>query len=328
MIGSLDMRERAAVLGVPVSLMVVFLFLISKQILNITTFEMYSELKNCTVNNIENVSSTKKDAIFTSAFSYNHRLELLIRSIKSTGCRATIYIFTPNDVHIPLSILSKNVKQIKASPLTTRNQKSPEKVRWEWYLNFITSKGIALDRVIHTDSSNSFFFSDPFSVVSSNESLYFLIEQEKQIQSDKAYFNALTKCHYQISNKTLYKHPINSAFLGGSKVSFTYFVEMMITHNEWPLCWNRDGDRGDFNYVLWENEKIIPFSLKFLNCSSGFISANNKLCIDKFNDFNEESKSDLKKQSSIIYLTDYLQSPSISNDINNRCPPNENVRYA
>ena len=330
MISLLSRRERAAVLAFPVAIMLVYLFYISKQILEITTYEFFGNLQNCSFKSIANVSSTNRDAIFTFVTSYSHKLEIFIRSIRSTGCRATIYIFTPYNVEIPVNILSYGVKQIIASGETSRSQKSPEKAKWEWYYSFLTATGVSLDRVLHVDCTDSFFFGDPFSVISSNHSLYLQLDQEKAIHSDKYYFDSLAKYHLNVNTTHLLAStPVNHGFLGGGQNTTTTFIQQLILHDEWPLCWSRGCEQGDFNYVFWKYRKKFAFPIVLLNCSNGFGMMGNPSCINRTKLWNKENQIISREtEKPFLFIANYARSQPIEDRINRICPPNDNVKFA
>ena len=327
MIGSLDMRERAAVLSGSIIFTLVLLVLLSKQFLEISTFEVFGDLKYCNFKPTANISSTENDAVFISTTLFNHKMELLIRSLRSTGCKAKILIFTPEGVHIPLNIFSSGVTQIISSPVTARAQHAPEKARWEWYYLFLTENKMKFDRIIHVDATDSFFFGDPFAAIEPKDKLY-IIEDDKKIIDDSRITGMINRCHMRVSKTILESKLLSNSMIGGGFQPFYSFVKALVTHNEWSLCWSNGNDQGDINYVVWKNNnKNFDFDLVLLNCSSRFSLINS--CIDRPNLWNID-KQPVGKESNgtLLFINRLHKAPELVDVIKTKCPRNENVRIA
>ena len=318
--------ELAAVLFFPLIFLLIFLYLVFEQISEISTYEIFGQLTNCTFKPSSNSSSTEKDAIFTYSFSYNNRLQTLIRSIRSTGCKAIIYIFTPHKTHIPISLIGSNVKQVLTSPLTTSIISSQEKSLWEWYYSFLISEGVSFNRIIHTSPTDSIFFGDPFSKISSTDELYVQIDENQELM-DKSNIEIINSCHLN-SNISIENNKVASpSFLGGGQKAFTKFVEKLITHNEWHTCWYNGAITGDFNYVLWQNINKFDFKTVLLNCSSGFVIADS--CIDEKRMMNERGQFVSRRSDKpIVYASNIHQSHKFMHEISKQCPLNENVKFS
>ena len=220
-----------------------------------------------------NVSSTPRDAIFTATTVFSEKIENLIKSFKTTRSNAILYIFTPANVIIPWKYLDANIVQVKESLESIRINSSPYKMRWEWYYTFICENEEKIDRIMHTDAFDAVFLGDPFSLVPSKDKLYVQLEDLpiKRCSYNKKW---LKSCHPYVTKDFMRNTIACSGSLAGGVKPFKEFVEKMITHPEWPLCWGHGSDQGDFNYILWSNFYKFSFEIETMNCQSGFITIN------------------------------------------------------
>ena len=287
MISSLSPSDLYLVIVGPLFFAWVYLYINWPIIIQNELHEFISYHQKCKFEPLTNVSSTKRDAIFTATTIYNKKIEYLIRSFKTTESKAIFYIFTTNDVVIPECYLDEQVIQVKTSNMSTRIKKSPYKVRWEWYYSFLEENEGKFDRIFHTDAFDAIFFGDPFSLIESKDHLYVQLEGKmiKECPYNKRW---LKQCHNFVS-KEFYKNIIAcSGSLAGGFKPFKSFIEMMITHKQWPLCWGHGSDQGDFNYVLWSNFYNFSFPIVKMGCQSGFSTMN--YCAKKKKLFNNKKQ--------------------------------------
>ena len=251
------------------------------------TYNITIHQKRCKFKPVSNISSTERDAIFTATTVFNPKIEYLIKTFRTTGSHAKLFIFTPSDVYIPEFILGNDVYQIKTTNPSTRALRSPYKIRWEWYYQFLLENEEKFDRIMHTDAFDAVFFGDPFSLIDSKEKLYVQLEDKmiKQCPYNKRW---IKQCHDFVP-KDFYRNTIAcSGSLAGGSHPFKLFIEAMITHEQWPVCWGHGSDQGDFNYVLWSQYYQFPFEIVQMNCHSGFTTMN--YCASKNMLFNRKGQ--------------------------------------
>ena len=144
----------------------------------ITSNDDFSNCKLCDFSPVNSPNSTSRDAIFTMLTKFGAGSERLIRSLRTTGSQATIVIFTPYGVTLPKWVFDCGVVQVKSSPFTTRIKRSPYKMRWEWYYEYLSENLHKYDRIFHTDAFDAFFFGDPFAFATDHSGLYFQMEDK------------------------------------------------------------------------------------------------------------------------------------------------------
>lgn len=274
----------------------------------------------CNFKPIVQSNSTARDAIFMAVTQYGQGVERLVRSIRTTGCQATIVIFTVEDCTFPQHFLDCNVKIVIVEPLSSRAAKSPYKMRWEWYYLYLKDELHKYDRIFHTDAFDAFFFGDPFSMLPDRNSLYFQME-DRSLRSCPYNKDWVLSCHHDVNRwKLLGKTIACSGSLAGGAQAFYNFTKILITHNEWPSCWGKGFDQGDFNYVLYT--KYIPSNAShtLMNCNSGFLTMN--YCSAKgifFNSLGQLLTPD--KSKLVTFVHQYNRYENASKVINALCPP-------
>jgi hypothetical protein len=216
--------------------------------------------------------STSRDVILTGATKYGPGVLRLISSLRQTGCRARIFIFTFYDTEFPPILLECGVTLVFAKP-STRSIRSPFKIRWEWYYSFLRNHTGQFDRVFHTDAFDAFFFEDPFNFAGGPNDIYFQVE-DRPIRDCP--YNKLWVLghHYDINRYKLISNIIAcSGSLLAGVAPFLRFAELMVTHPEWPFGWGHGYDQGDFNYVLYSIFQLEEkWKIHEMGCNSGFLT--------------------------------------------------------
>lgn len=281
-------------------------------------FSFINQFFPCNYTSLTNISSTEDDAVFIATTRFDEKVGLTLRSILHSRCKATIYVFTPEDVIIPYKYLNLNIKIVRTPKIPKSKIKSPHKLRWEWYIDFISSNTTKINRILHVDAFDSFFFGDPFSLLPNINELYF---QSEDVPIKSCPYNKkwLKDCHPNVTKEFLRNKIVCSGSLGGGLVPFTQFVRKMVTSPEWPNCWKKGADQGDFNYILWSNILAFDFKVNIMNCSSGFTTMN--YCIDQNRTFISNHQLVAKDSDNpIIFAHQYNRFPEIQEYINQLCP--------
>ncbi|OHT03127.1 hypothetical protein TRFO_06775 [Tritrichomonas foetus] len=286
-------------------------------------FIISGHLKNktaCQLCNFAPVSipnSSSRDAIFTMLTDFGAGSERLVRSLRTTGSNAKVVIFTPNNVKLPKWVFSCNVMQVKSGPLTERAKMSPYKMRWEWYYEFLKKEVDNFDRILHVDAFDVFFFGDPFPFAKDRNGLYFQME-DKTLRECPYNKQWVLACHYDVNRYKLLGNIIacSGSLLGGAK-PFLRFIEMMVTHNEWPLCWGKGFDQGDFNYILYTELQKTNISRYFMGCNSGFMTYN--YCVNKNRMLDDKNRPITKNGTIITFAHQYNRYKVVKNHIISLC---------
>lgn len=269
----------------------------------------------CSFSSLTNISSTKRDAIFTATTTYKSGIDVLIRSIRTTGCQARIIVFVTDNFEKPSSLQGCGVEYVNVGPLTTRVTKSPYKSRWEWYENYLSKHLDEFDRIFHTDAFDALFFGDPFSMISNRSKIYI---QEEGIRIKGCPYNRkwLSDCHNHHDLKKIRGLPaLCSGSLGGGARPFYDIIHRIVTHPEWPMCWGRGYDQGDFNFVVrsqWDELDVMV-----MDCDSPFNTM--QYCTRKSN-ITDGSYLLSRSGSPLIYAHQYNRFKEAEDFVKSVCP--------
>ena len=127
-------------------------------------------------------NSTPRDLIIVPMMKYSYNLEIFVRSLRSTGCKARIVIF-----HDEMSLESLNeyvykliedcgVILIDIGVIQPRFVPFPYEVRHPWYYKFLLHFRKDFDRIIISDLSDVFFQTDPFTEEFTNRTMQITTE--------------------------------------------------------------------------------------------------------------------------------------------------------
>jgi hypothetical protein len=157
--------------------------------------------------------------------------------------------------------------------LTERAARSPYKIRWEWYRRYLSTDATRFDRIFHVDAFDTFFFGDPFASAPNASLLYFQME-DKPLRDCPYNKQWILACHYDVNRFQLLGQTIacSGSLIGGAQ-PFRKFTEMLVTHPEWPSCWGRGFDQGDFNYIMYTSYRK-EHDVEMMDCNSGFLTMN------------------------------------------------------
>jgi hypothetical protein len=162
---------------------------------------------------------------------------------------------------------------VDVGPLTERAARSPYKIRWEWYRRYLSVNATRFDRIFHVDAFDTFFFADPFAFAPNVSLLYFQME-DKPLRDCPYNKQWILACHYDVNRYQLLGQTIacSGSLIGGAQ-AFREFTEMLVTHPEWPSCWGRGFDQGDFNYIMYTRYRR-EHDVEMMDCNSGFLTMN------------------------------------------------------
>lgn len=280
----------------------------------------FTKCSPCNFQPVVKSSSTPRDAIFMAVTKYGAGVERLVRSVRTTGCQATIVIFTLEQCTFPQHFLDCDVKIVVMEPPSERADKSPYKMRWEWYYLYLMKELANYDRILHTDAFDAFFFGDPFSIAVDPNRLYFQME-DKKLRDCPYNKQWLLSCHYDVNRWKLLGQKIacSGSLIGGAELFFN-FTKSLITHPEWPSCWGKGFDQGDFNYILYTEYIPSNASATFMNCNSGFLTMN--YCSANGVFFNKKGQLLTPDKSKLVtYVHQYNRYENTTKVIEKLCPP-------
>jgi len=222
-------------------------------------------------------SSSKHDVILASALSEMKRVEYFIRTLRTTGCRARVILFLDNlnqidfywkkilklcDIEVVLVHYQSDV--IHSAPKLSRYYHE-----YEWLKNNIKD----VNRVLHTDTFDVIFQSDPFISDINESNLYFTLEPvtlSESLWTEKW----IEQCYglevvQDFSSEFV---SCSGVTLGGAKPYFKY-LEILVGSPQWSRCFGHSLDQAHHNYLLFSGDfQSAGLSIEFMDCQSPYLT--------------------------------------------------------
>ena len=255
-------------------------------------------------------SSSSTDLIITFLTSFNDRSEMMLRSIRSTGCAATIICFTPEGVDFPRELEACDIKHVKVK-FNQSMKNAIGKFRWETYQKYLKIHWRKYRRVMQTDAYDAFFFGDPFAYATRTDALYFESEEEKVGYCP--YNRVWVERCFDENVEAVFQQAIlcSGSLIGGIK-PFMEFMNAMIAQPGWRRCLDHNGyDQGAFIYAYytkkWNYTNIV------LPCNSPFVTLHYCRKDKNLEILSKEGKS------KYIFIHQYTRYDDMINQLNSIC---------
>lgn len=291
---------------------------------------------NADVYNFKNKTHSR-DVILLYADSFTPGLELALKSLKATGCKARIVILTSKrsfsteskeylleTMNITILKGCKENKEILDYP-NRSHVNVPHMLRYKCEYDWLQRNIHDVDRILHTDAYDIFFQKDPFSYTESGRSmieydkLTFVIEPHyiRGCGWNLAWF---TKCYGKQTTKEYQNNFIAcSGTIAGNSTMYLQLAELMLNQKEWKTCYQSSHDQPILNYLLWSG-KIDQSGIKykFTGCDGGFATlqwciVNGKIV------YNEYGQVVLPSNIVPSYLHQYPRYQELSNHLYQAC---------
>lgn len=264
----------------------------------------------------QEIGSTKHDVVFFYATSPGPGLILSISSLRGTGCRCRIILFTTSNFEFTPSLIqffkSHDVEIIHDADDKQRRSFAPHMLRYEFEMEWIQQHKHEIDRVLHSDSLDVFFQGDPFTSSISNDSITFIVEPHC-IRSCGWNIAWIEEC-YGFEGVKMHRHNfiICSGSISGNVYEYLKLIELMISQNEWTSCWGPSHDQPILNHIVWSGlAKSKGIKYKLSGCDGGFFTM--QWCVlDKNVLFNEHHQILSSSGSVPSYIHQYNRFPNLT----------------
>lgn len=229
----------------------------------------------CSIMPIHSPTSTKRDVILAAALSGSKRVDYFVRTLRATGCRARIILFINESQ--PLTEGFTSIVQCCGVEVVYVNHDSyaltevPKMSRYYFEQQWLQKHIKEVDRVIHSDTFDVIFQSDPFIPQISRHKLYFTFEPV--ILKESFWTNKWMDQCYGIDIIRKYSNEYISCSgvtAGGSKLYLEY-LNILLNTPKWKTCYGHSLDQAHHNYLLFTGGfKDIPIE-KF-GCDSPYLT--------------------------------------------------------
>lgn len=214
------------------------------------------------------VGSTSRDGIFIFATQFSFGMEMLVKSIRSCGCRARIIVFTQQS-SFPTKLITCGVEFVAPERLGTRGLACPWNVRFEWYYTFLKDRLSEFDRILHLDGRDTFVLADPFSGIEDLGKIYFVGRGVTLGKSAWDMRYILATC--LMANERLRNGvALNCGLIIGGAKEFYLCIHRLLGLVQWNMYWVFGTEQALLNVVLHGGDDESSSSYVLLDCSSNF----------------------------------------------------------
>jgi hypothetical protein len=223
------------------------------------------------------VHSTSRDVIFLYGTSFHSGLELALRSLNATGCRARVVLFMAPSFSISLKstnlLKSLNVEAIpNCGARPPQRRVVPHMVRFHYEYDWLVNHTGQIDRVLHSDAYDIFFQSDPFIDVIKFDYLSFVVEPHF-IRGCGWNLSWFQQCFGSIVDDFKKNFIICSSSIGGNATFYQCLVGLMLNTSQWESCYHESKDQPILNYLVWSGQvKAAGIKYRFTGCDGGMMT--------------------------------------------------------
>ncbi|OHT01595.1 hypothetical protein TRFO_07495 [Tritrichomonas foetus] len=272
-------------------------------------------------------ASSTNDVILLYATKFTPGLHLALRSYQASQCKARIIIFVSGqfkgsrkDMNFLNEINATIVDQCTEDP-SISSAPVPHMLRFKCELEWLNENiDSGIDRVLHTDSYDIFFQSDPFiPEMIQNDSLTFVVEPHF-IRGCGWNLNWFTSCYGEtITPSFIDNFIVCSGTIAGSAKHYQTLLKLMLEQPQWKTCYTHSRDQPILNYLIWSgkvDERGIKY--RFSGCDGGFATL--QWCILNYEvKYNKMGQVVLPSGIVPAYIHQYPRHESLKNHLYQAC---------
>ena len=241
----------------------------------IDEFDAFPDCDKCPKLDKKYGNSTPNDLIITGVFGNEGKIDKFIRSLRSTGCLASLILVTnlsfPEKYRKKYLNCGAEIFQMKYD--NNMSHFYPHSLRYLGYSQFFKSTNKKIDRVLHTDSYDVFFQSDPFTDKVDKNKLYFITEGIK-IQNSSWNHGWLERAYNKSVSNSLGEFEVScSGTVIGGYSQFLIYLNTLTSHPQFWANGRHSLDQAYHNYLLhtgaFTKNGIKP---EFWDCNSPIIT--------------------------------------------------------
>ncbi|EAY01956.1 hypothetical protein TVAG_430970 [Trichomonas vaginalis G3] len=262
----------------------------------------------CMDNPIKSKLSSKTDIVFMHFKSITPFNIIAIKSLKSTGCQASIVVFL-NPANVKHNSDYNEMRKFDVEIVEDINYSYPIENHEKIYLE----KHPHTTRVLHVSDTTIFFQKDPFSDIPSDK-ISFVVEP-RSIKSVQDEYYTLQSCFGELTKPIKDNFMISNSLFFGNAAQYLDVLNITLSSIERLNCHTENNFKFHLNYLLWtEAFKVKNINYTFIGCEGGF--TNIHWCLtDQKVDINDKGQvltssgfvpSGVQQFNEIRLLSDYL----------------------
>lgn len=231
----------------------------------------------CNFTPLHEPTSTRRDVVLAAALSSLKRVEYFLRTLRTTGTKARIILFLDNEKTASVEWLKFFAAcDIEPVYITHQNkviQSAPKLSRYYFYQQWLKEHINEVDRVLHTDTFDVIFQSDPFIPRIEESKLYFTFEP---VNLRDSYWTAnwIRQCYGEEPLELYQKELVScSGVTAGGAHPFLKYLGLLLATPKWTTCFGHSLDQAHHNYLLYTGEfKRNGLEIESLDCNSEYLT--------------------------------------------------------
>ena len=232
----------------------------------------------CQKNHFSNKNSNEKDTVFMYAANFSYELRMAIKSLRGTGTKARIVVFT--DLSFSANFLEKEflschkVEIVKSTEVPTGLHNNATDYWFKAEYKWLTTHLSETRRILHINPLNAFFQRDPFTKPIPSEKLSFFLDQmpiwkrsnEKQVISTlfDSFRTLELENNFSVSTDIIY----------GSSTHYYHMLIILVHMSEWKKYYGSVANISQalLDTLLWSGSfKEQEIDVSYNGCYSKFL---------------------------------------------------------
>ncbi|KAH0786165.1 hypothetical protein GPJ56_009842 [Histomonas meleagridis] len=222
-------------------------------------------------------TSTRRDVVLAAALTGFKRVEYFLRTLRTTGSRARVILFLDSSTAASDDWLrffsSCDIEPVYVNYTSQVLHDAPKLSRYYFYKQWLERHIDEVDRVLHTDTFDVIFQSDPFLDIIPNDKLYFTFEPTDLYHS-RWTGSWITTCYgIQFFNQYA-RSPVScSGVTAGGAKTFLKYIDLLINTPVWNQCFGHSYDQAHHNYLLYTGEfEKNGIEILSMDCNSPYLT--------------------------------------------------------
>lgn len=213
-------------------------------------------------------NSTPDDVIVTYSIGKIKNIGPFIRSLRSTGCKASVILLLDSDAYNSLDAYKKSfiegcgVTIINCGKCIYRQKLDFNSYGYIWCVEFVEQNKHLIDRVIYADLFDIYFQGDPFYEGLKRDEIQ-IADEELELKFNPAQQDWMKNCSRSVNEKDKdWKYPCSGYFAGGADI-FLRFMKLYLSEYKFG---SNCMDQGLIASMIADGDfsrHEIPINMKF-----------------------------------------------------------------
>ncbi|OHT01096.1 hypothetical protein TRFO_01672 [Tritrichomonas foetus] len=231
----------------------------------------------CNFTSLHKPTSTRRDVVLAAALTELKRVEYFLRTLRTTGTLARVILFLDSKKTASTNWLkffsACNIEPVFISKQDPVVRSAPKLSRYYFYQQWLSKHITEVDRVLHTDTFDVIFQSDPFIPIITQDSLFFTIEPVS-LGGSHWTDQWITQCYGKNISRQFSSKPVScSGVTVGGAAQFLTYLDVLLSTPKWVSCFGHSLDQAHHNFLWYTGEfEKAGVNIKTFDCNSPYLT--------------------------------------------------------